>query len=153
MLLCTWLEFLKSNFLLSTWHPNASQATWEPCVGEEKRPSGVEHRIFKKPLLISIVQNGRFPNTSHSSYDLLQLAKVVLSPFHDRRNSLSKRLSDLPVVTCLIRESPKLFKCSAPYSCIISTNDRDCTVTETVCGCYLQWLGSRSHFEEIGIPR
>ena len=53
---------------------------------------------------------------------LLQLAKVVLSPFHNK-DWLSDGLGDLPVVevTGLGGKSPKPFKCSAANSCVTST--------------------------------
>lgn len=76
--------------------------------GEEKRPSRVECRIKEKSLHISNVQNSLFPNDSYLSFDLLQLAKVILCPFHNGRNWFSE-LSDLPVVLYQAWESCIMF--------------------------------------------
>lgn len=45
---------------------------------------------------------------------------------------------------CLVGESPKLFKCCAPYSCMTST----LPMTQIALSHYLQWWGGRSQFEE-----
>ena len=117
-------ELSQSAFLRSRWHPRVSQATWEPCHGEEKRPSRAEGRIKGKSHHSSTVLNSLFPNDSFLSFDLSQSAKVMLCPLHRGRRQLLEELSDLSVLLHQVWESPKLFKYSSTLSSIPSTLPR-----------------------------